>query len=120
MSLLDEVLADVNATRAEFMLPPLTELPKGRQRDPRGCVIGNALDGLYDVTLTSLSPARLYTNQIEVWGIPSGRIKVELRVPTVRMAEFIRDFDSGVYPDLIEPEGTVFYDAEKMAEEAPF
>lgn len=86
---LKRTLRDVNAIRAEFMQPPLSELPRGWQKSSRHCVIRNALNECGVLTVNS---ARIGFKP---------EVDVELRPTPKAISEFVIAFDDGEYPELV-------------------
>lgn len=90
---LDAALRDINAIRAEFMLPPLSELPKGRTASARDCVIARALrEGATDMAVVSVN-SDTFTF--------SDKGTIVARANTRAMRELVKDFDAHKLPELI-------------------
>lgn len=82
-----------NAERAKQGKEPLTELPKGRVRDPLSCPCGTAT-GLWVGRHTFCS-----TDEKRY------RDKPEYDLPIV-VSLFTQEFDDGTFPELIDTSGT--------------
>ncbi len=90
-----------NALRAEWMLPPLEELPDGKRCNPTECVLGELLDNRY--TFNAGPQAHRYTGAENypckghlVAELPMG---LDLPEPVQR---FETAFEAGLHPDLVK------------------
>lgn len=92
---LKEVLRDVNAIRAEFMKPPLSELPTGWQKHSRHCVIANALR---ECNVLSVNSAKIAFKTDATFKTDASE---EPRRTPKRISEFVIAFDDGLYPELV-------------------
>lgn len=84
-----EALKYVNAIRAEFFAPPLSELPKGNMRDANGCVVSMSFRDIGMASVSSRSLTLISKRREVVYDNP----------PAV--AAFIQDFDEKRYKDLV-------------------
>jgi hypothetical protein len=99
---LPAVLGWVNHARRAAGLSPLDRLPRGRPRDPMGCPLARAVPGLgvypTHCQFTTGSPKARWI--AGAWGTEiAGDGQIELPTP---LNAFVRAFDAGCYPELIE------------------
>lgn len=106
----------VNMLRGEYVLDLVTELPAGDRGLASSCVLVNALTGISDGSRTFQSDGRSALACPDDPKPPDGQFlrygregQVIHRMMPPLVAEFVRRFDSGVYPDLLrESEAGVF------------
>jgi hypothetical protein len=99
---LPAVLGWVNQARRAAGLSPLDQLPSGRPRDPMGCPLAKAVPNLSvyptHCQFTTSSPGARWI--AGAWGTEiAGDGRIELPAP---LNAFVRAFDAGCYPELIE------------------
>jgi hypothetical protein len=83
----ERALEEVNALRTEWGLPAIAALPPGRQGDPKDCCLRRAFGSAVETV---------------------GKHHIQFTLgPSIAMSAnlqwFVRNFDRGRYPDLIDP-----------------
>lgn len=86
--MIEQVLAWCNEKRAEKGMEALDQLPKGARRDGESCPCGLATGLFVGGGVYAESKEKFYAD-------------VRIRTPDV-ITDFVREFDNGVFPDLID------------------
>ena len=93
----------INEARTALKLKPLTRLPKGRLGDPCECVIARSLGVRTGRKSIRTLPGEEWKAKIiaQAWGTPCSEYAPIVVLPEL-LEEFVKSFDAGLIPELID------------------